>query len=96
MKNQISEVKVDTTPIIIPMNKAGERVFDVFRRIAERHLTMAREAVEKLISEHFPNAEKVEEMALFDCKYNAVYESYGGIRHSVTYDYLENKAYLEA
>ena len=90
-----SEVKTDTEPIVIPMNKAGERTFEVFKTIAERHLKMAREAVGEFIEEHFPNAEKVDEMAMFDRKYNAVYASYGGVKHSVTYDYITNEVYLE-
>lgn len=90
-----SEVKTDTEPIVIPMNKAGERAFETFKAIAERHLSMAREAVGEFIAEHFPNAEKVEEMAMFDRKYNAVYAVYGGIKHSVTYDYITKEVYFE-
>lgn len=91
----ISEAKVDAKPIVVPMNKAGERAFEVFKSIAERHLKMAREAVSEFIEEHFPNAEKVEEMAMFDRKYNAVYAAYGGIKRSVTYDYITKEVYFE-
>ncbi len=90
-----SETKIETESIIIPMNKAGERAFEVLRSIAERHLKMAREAVLKFISSRFPVAEMVEEMPMFDCKYSAVFETYGGVRHTVIYDYISKEAYFE-
>lgn len=90
-----SEVKADTEPIVIPMNKAGERAFEVFRAIAERHLNMAREAVCEFISSRFPDSEKVEEMAMFDKKYSAVYQIYGGVKHTVIYDYITKEVYFE-
>ena len=55
-----SETKIETESIIIPMNKAGERAFEVLRSIAERHLKMAREAVIKFISSRFPVSDNVE------------------------------------
>ncbi len=81
-------------PIVIPYNEKGQRVFDVFRTIAERHFNMAKTAVEELIARDFPSAEKVGEIAMFGLKYSAVYE-YGGVRRTVTYDYTTNEVFCE-
>lgn len=90
-----SETKVETESIIIPMNKAGERAFEVLRSIAERHLKIAREAVLEFILRRFPIAEMVEEIAMFELKYSAVYVVYGGVKHTVTYDYITREVYFE-
>lgn len=90
-----SETKVETESIIIPMNKAGERAFEVLRSIAERHLKIAREAVLEFILRRFSVAEMVEEMAMFELKYSAVYMVYGGVKHTVTYDYITREVYFE-
>lgn len=51
-------------PIVIPVNKAGERAFELLRSIAEKYLNIARAAADGLISTDFPNSEKVEEPLL--------------------------------
>lgn len=94
----IREVIAETESIVIPMNKSGERVFETFKAIAERHLEMAREAACEFISSHFPKAErieKVDEIAMFDLKYTAFFELPYGIKRGVTYDYITREVYFE-
>ncbi len=85
---------MDNEPIIIPMNKAGERAFDVVVSIARRHLNMAREAVDEFVSCKFPKAEIVSEKAMTDLKYTALFELPCGTKCGVTYDYISKEVYL--
>lgn len=70
--------------IIIPMNETGERCFDVFKNVAMKLLKTARKSVEEFIGD---GAEKLNEKAMTDGKYSAVYKLPDGSKKTAVYDY---------
>lgn len=70
--------------IIIPMNEAGERCFDVFVSLAYKMLYRARDAVEEIIGEE---AEMIAEKAMVNGKYFAIYMLPNGSTKTAVYDY---------
>ena len=74
--------------IMIPYDTpAGQRCYEVLAQIAMKQLTRARDAVEDFINSLFPVSEFLDEKAMTNGKYTAVYAIPNGANQKVIYDY---------
>jgi len=82
--------------IEIPYNEAGKRCIEVLSNLAMKQLQRARDAAQAAIDDVLASAEKVDEKAMFNGKYSAVYATPCGERQKVVYDYRTKKVSIEA
>ena len=81
--------------IEIPYNEAGKRCIEVLSNLAMKQLQRARDAAQVAVDEIFSGAEKVDEKAMQDGIYSAVYASPSGERQRVVYNYRTKEIVLE-
>ncbi|MDR1572383.1 MAG: hypothetical protein LBS32_07650 [Clostridiales Family XIII bacterium] len=73
--------------VVIPYTEAGKRCFEALAEIALNQLHKARGAAEDFIKSIYPTAEFIDEKAVADGKYAAIYAIPGGGRQKVLYDW---------
>ena len=81
--------------IEIPYNEAGKRCVDAFLRVAEKLLQRARVATRIAVDDVFTGAKQVDEIALKNGRYTAVFASPYGEHIKIVYDYRSKKVMFE-